>query len=79
MKSYGTEVTVYDPWASPEEVREEYNLKTYQNLNEGPYDAIVLAVAHREFLQLGLRDMLTENGVLYDVKGILKEKVDARL
>ncbi len=77
--SYGTEVTVYDPWASPEEVQDEYNLKTYQNLSEGPYDAIVLAVAHKEFLQLKLRDMLAENGVLYDVKGILKEKVDARL
>jgi UDP-N-acetyl-D-galactosamine dehydrogenase len=43
------------------------------------YDAIVLTVAHKEFLQMGLRAMLSESGVLYDVKGILKERVDARL
>ncbi|MCE2612429.1 nucleotide sugar dehydrogenase [Flavobacteriaceae bacterium D16] len=79
LKSYGTEVTVFDPWASPEEVEEEYGLTTTQNLPEGPFDAVVLAVAHKEFLQMGLRAMLSENGVLYDVKGVLKERVDARL
>ena len=41
--------------------------------------AIVLAVAHKEFLEISIRDMLSETGILYDVKGILKEHVDARL
>ena len=77
--SYGTEVTVYDPWASPAEVLHEYKLETRREVPDGLFDAIVLAVAHREFLGMKLRGMLKDNGVLYDVKGILKERVDARL
>jgi UDP-N-acetyl-D-galactosamine dehydrogenase len=79
LQSYESEVTVYDPWASPEEVLHEYKLKTTKELPTTKFDAVVLAVAHKEFLQLSLRDMLSETGILYDVKGILKEWVDARL
>ncbi|MCO5723333.1 nucleotide sugar dehydrogenase [Robiginitalea marina] len=79
LMSYGSEVTVYDPWANPEEVLEEYGLHTTKNLPNSKFDTIVLVVAHREFLELPLRSMLHENGILYDVKGILKETVDARL
>lgn len=79
LKSYGAKITIYDPWASPEEVINEYNLITTQELKPEKYDAIVLAVAHKEFLELPLRNMLTENGVIYDVKGILKDKADGRL
>ena len=79
LMSYGSHVSVFDPWANPKEVNEEYKLQTTQSLPEGKFDAIVLAVAHQEFLKLHLRSMLKENGVLYDVKGILKEGVDARL
>ena len=77
--SYGTSMTVYDPWASPEGVEEEYGLTTTQDLPDGPFDAVVLAVSHKEFLQLRLRGLLKEKGILYDVKGVLKERVDARL
>ena len=77
--SFGTEMTVYDPWASPEEVKKEYGLTTTQDLPEGPFDTVVLAVAHKEYLQLRLRGLLKEKGILYDVKGVLKERVDARL
>ena len=79
LKSYGTDITVYDPWASPKEVKHEYNLDTTKKMPNEKYDAVVLTVAHKEFLKMGLRAMLSENGVLYDVKGILKERVDARL
>jgi UDP-N-acetyl-D-galactosamine dehydrogenase len=79
LVSYGTQVTVYDPWASPKEVMEEYQLQTTMTLPEGKFDAIVLAVAHNEFLNLQLRSLLLENGVLYDVKGVLTEKVEKRL
>jgi UDP-N-acetyl-D-galactosamine dehydrogenase len=79
LKSYGTEVTVFDPWASPAEVKHEYGMLTTKELPNDKYDAIVLTVAHTEFLQMSLREMLREKGVLYDVKGILKERVDARL
>ena len=67
------------PWVSPEEVKHEHNLVTTKEMPNGKYDAVVLTVAHKEFLQMGLRAMLSKNGVLYDVKGVLKERVDARL
>ena len=79
LKSYGTEVTVFDPWASHSEVKHEYGMDTIKEIPKSKFDAIVLAVAHQEFLQLNLRDLLKETGVLYDVKGIIKERVDARL
>jgi UDP-N-acetyl-D-galactosamine dehydrogenase len=79
LKSYGTDITIFDPWASPDEVKQQYGLETINKISNETYDALVLTVAHKEFLQMKLRDMLSENGVLYDVKGILKERVDARL
>mgnify|MGYP003626457829 CR=1 FL=1 len=79
LTSYGTEVTIFDPWASPEEVKHEYDLVTIKTIPDDTYDAIVLTVAHKEFLNIHLRDLIRENGVLYDVKGILKEKVEGRL
>ena len=79
LKSYGTEITVFDPWASQSEVKHEYGMDTTKKLPNDKYDAIVLTVAHKEFLKIKLRAMLNENGVLYDVKGILKCKIEGRL
>tara|TARA_R110002050_G_scaffold296426_1_gene456413 strand:- start:63946 stop:65226 length:1281 start_codon:yes stop_codon:yes gene_type:complete len=79
LKSYGTQVTIYDPWANPEEVKHEYNLKTVNELPNQTYDAIVLTVAHNEFLQENLTSLLSPNGILYDVKGVLHEHVNGRL
>ncbi|MBM1106775.1 nucleotide sugar dehydrogenase [Aurantibacter crassamenti] len=79
LNSYGADVTIFDPWASPNEVKHEYNLDTTKNLPNDLYDAVVLTVAHKEYLELDLRSLLNENGVLYDVKGILKCKVEGRL
>ena len=104
LKDYGMNVTIYDPWAKPEEVLHEYGLEC---LNELPgchsecseeslstaqpdsahqhispsthqYDAVVLGVAHNEFLNLNLNLNLKENAVVYDVKGILQH-ADAKL
>ncbi|MFC5045327.1 nucleotide sugar dehydrogenase [Aquimarina hainanensis] len=71
LKSFGTDITIYDPWANPEEVAHEYELETVTELPEETFDAVVLAVAHKEFLSLDLQKLLNKNGVLYDVKGIL--------
>ncbi len=79
LKSFGAEVSIYDPWASPTEVLHEYQLATTDKLPNEMYDAIILTVSHNEFLDLNLRKMLSKNGVLYDVKSILKERVDGRL
>lgn len=79
IESYGTKLTIYDPWASPEEVKKQYNLKTTKSLPNKAFDAIILTVAHNEFLKVDLKPLLKENSVLYDVKGFIKQKVAGRL
>ncbi|WP_298535141.1 nucleotide sugar dehydrogenase [uncultured Algibacter sp.] len=79
LKSYGTDVTIYDPWANPEEVLREYGLKTIKELLKEKFDVIVLTVAHKEFLTEDFSTILKSKGILYDVKGILKDHVNGRL
>jgi UDP-N-acetyl-D-galactosamine dehydrogenase len=71
LESYGMQVITYDPWVQSEEVAQEYKgLVVHSALPQGTYDAVVLAVAHREFENLDLR-ALTPQGLVYDVKGLL--------
>ncbi len=80
LKDYGIQVDIYDPLAKPSEVLHEYNLKTKQTCPNTKYEAIVLAVAHKEFLELELDNFLGENGIVYDVKGVLeKNKINGKL
>lgn len=79
LQSYGTELTIFDPWASIDEVQEEYGYHITNHIPNETFDTIVLAVAHKEFLEIDLRSKLQPNGVLYDVKGILTCKVEGRL
>ena len=72
LKEYGTNVTIYDPWANPEEVNHEYNLETTNELPNEKFDAVVLTVAHNEFLDIDFKSLLVPNAILYDVKGILE-------
>lgn len=71
LSDYAIEVTTYDPWANVEEVMHEYALVSSKQLPVGKYDAIILTVAHKEFLELDLQPLLKETSVIYDVKGIL--------
>ena len=81
LSTYGVQLTVYDPWASSDEVKREYNWESITSLpDDVNYDAVVLAVAHREFSELKLDEICKENRVVYDVKGVLSnEMIDARL
>jgi UDP-N-acetyl-D-galactosamine dehydrogenase len=79
LKTYGAQITVYDPWAEQEEVLNEYNIEATNELPKNSYDAIILSVSHQEFLNTNWRKKLNNNGVIYDVKGFLKEEVDGRL
>ncbi len=83
FESYGTKVDVYDPWADPKEASKEYGLNLIDKPKQNRYQAIVLAVAHNEFKELGaekIREFGADNSILYDVKHILpKEMVDGRL
>ncbi|WMI65146.1 nucleotide sugar dehydrogenase [Aestuariibaculum sp. YM273] len=79
LQSYGTEVTIYDPWAKPEEVSQEHNLNTVTELPNEKFHAVVLAVSHSEFLSINTKNLLEDNSILYDVKSFLKEPVNGRL
>jgi UDP-N-acetyl-D-galactosamine dehydrogenase len=79
LQSYNVNVDVYDPWADTNEVRAEFGFDLIEN-PKNQYHAVILTVAHKEFLNQDLRSHLVEGGILYDVKGILDTKsIDARL
>jgi UDP-N-acetyl-D-galactosamine dehydrogenase len=83
LKTYDTNITVYDPWAKPEEVLHEYNLTTlsdFEMVKTIKYDAIILTVSHDKFKNLDLSEIKCPKCVTYDVKGFFnKEESDARL
>jgi UDP-N-acetyl-D-galactosamine dehydrogenase len=79
LADYGIKVTIFDPWAKPSEVAHEYKLTTTKELPSTTFDAIVLGVAHKEFITMDLSKWKKPNGVLFDVKGVLNEKADGRL
>ena len=79
LTSYNVNVDVYDPWADAKEVKDEFGFDLVKNLDR-KYHAVILTVAHKEFLSEELRSKLIDGGILYDVKGILDtNSVDARL
>lgn len=79
LQTYGIEIAIYDPWASPEAVKKEYELEILTTCPEDEYAAVILAVAHDKFKDLNLRSLVGEQGVVYDVKGILTIPVDGKL
>jgi UDP-N-acetyl-D-galactosamine dehydrogenase len=77
--NFDINVDLYDPWVNPKEVEHEYGIEVVNDLPMGPFAAVILAVAHKEFLSLDVRSF-APNGVVYDVKGILpREMIDSRL
>lgn len=79
LRGYEMRIDLYDPWADKEEVQHEYGIDLIDSPDDN-YDAVVLAVAHNEFLELDVTSLRRENGVVYDVKSILpKDRVDGRL
>lgn len=79
LKEFGTEVTIFDPWANSVEVKHEYGIETVKNMPQNKFDGIVLAVSHKEFLEIDFDKYLNPKGIIYDVKGFLKCKVQGKL
>ena len=80
LKEYTNNITVYDPWANATHVEEEYHVPIMNTLPNDRFDVIILAVAHKEFLAVDLKSLLRDNGLIYDVKGILpRDIIDGRL
>jgi UDP-N-acetyl-D-galactosamine dehydrogenase len=73
LNKFGARVDVYDPWASPAEARHEYGLSLVRSPRPGTYDAVVVAVGHREFAELGIagvRRLCRKRHVVYDIKHV---------
>jgi UDP-N-acetyl-D-galactosamine dehydrogenase len=84
LKSYNVNVDIYDPWIDPKEAEDEYGIKCLdKEPRKDKYAAIVLAVSHRQFIELGekgIREFGTKEAVLFDVKSVLPiGSADARL
>ena len=83
LQQYGAKIDVYDPWVDGREAKHEYGLRPVRTLTRRHYDAVVLAVAHREFKELGsaaIRRLCRRNHVLYDIKYAFPAgEVDGRL
>jgi UDP-N-acetyl-D-galactosamine dehydrogenase len=78
LNEYDTVCEIYDPWANPDEVKQDYNLQTFNRYEQltGSYDAIILAVCHQEFLSLNYEKLKKhDNTVIYDIKGLLDESL----
>ncbi len=79
LRDFGMDVDVYDPWANAAEVKHEHGIDLVSALGSG-YDAIVLTVAHQEFLNLPYAQLKQADGIIFDIKSVLDKKlVDARL
>ena len=80
LKEYNLNIIVYDPWASPSIVNQEYGIKTVTDLPSEKFDTIIAAVAHDCFEKIEIRSLLKEKHIIYDVKGMLDRRlVDGRL
>ena len=80
LEEYTSRITVFDPWANPQTVKQYYGIEIVTEQPHETFDAVILGVAHTEFLHLNVKCLVKEGGVIYDVKGILpREIVDGRL
>ena len=82
LQEYNADITVFDPWASPERVKHEYGIDVVNTLPNDKYSAAIIAVAHRQFreMEIDFEKLLEPNHVIYDVKAIMpRNLVDGRL
>jgi len=80
LRDYGTNITIHDPWANQDEVKQEYGLISSKSVPNEKFDTIVLVVAHNKFSELDFSILKKKNTVVYDVKNFLKNNIiDASL
>jgi UDP-N-acetyl-D-galactosamine dehydrogenase len=80
LKTYNTNVDIYDPWVNEEELKNEYGLGLVDNIDQNKYSAIILAVAHKEFLNIDFEKLKNESLVIFDTKSVLNYNIiDGRL
>ncbi len=83
LRDYNVDVHVHDPWADPSEACDEYDISLVDQPAQGDYDAVVIAVAHDQFVRMGaegIRALTRNGGLVYDIKHVLgREESDGRL
>lgn len=80
LSEYDLGLTIYDPWANPEVAKREYGIEITNTLPNEQFDAVILAVAHKEFADLDVEQLAKPQHVIYDVKGFLNRNIiDGRL
>ena len=83
LKKYDCNLDLYDPWADQDEIIKLYDISPIIELHKNTYDAIILAVAHNKFRNLGIKfinNLKKKNSILYDLKHLFKkEETDLRL
>ena len=80
LKAYNSSVSVYDPWADKNSVKQKFNIDLIETPLDSYYDSIILAVGHHDFNNLNLKKIQKPNSVVYDTKSFFaKELVDGQL
>ena len=80
LQEYNVNITVYDPWANPAIAKHEYGVEITNELPTQKFEAVIMAVAHKEFFNVNIEDFCEERHIIFDVKGILnKSIIDGRL
>ena len=83
LKKYTHNIDLYDPWTNNEEIKNIYGISSQQTLDENNYDGIIVAVAHKIFIEMGKIEILNlckKNHVIYDLKYLFtKDQIDLRL
>lgn len=80
LREYSVNLIIYDPWVNPAIAKHEYGIDVINKLPIEKFDAVILAVAHQEFQNFNVENLLKDEHVIYDVKGILsREIIDGRL
>ena len=74
LQNFGVQIDVYDPWAKKEEVKEVYDIDLTSQVYQKKYDAIVLAVSHKEFIEINISKLKKKKSVVYDIKNFLEFK-----
>ena len=80
LKEYNLDIKVYDPWADSSVVKEHYGIELESELPKEKFDAVILAVAHDQFREMDIHNLVKDKHIIYDIKGILpKDMIDGRL
>jgi UDP-N-acetyl-D-galactosamine dehydrogenase len=80
LKSYNVNLTIVDPWVNKLGVENEYNIEIHSKIPSKLYDAVLVAVSHKQYINININKYLLNNNVIYDVKGCLdKKNIDLRL